>query len=128
MGDGMVILAQQTAPMVPRNSSVETLSTYTRINTQKSLATTMPTDRQTSLGLVHPEQVNYSSGHYERWKKSKIYNPKQASSAITSENFLKSKIGMEPLFMHNIGATKRALISMIEPDKPRHSDQVNFLA
>jgi hypothetical protein len=88
----------------------------------------MPSSRQTPQGLAHPEQVSSSSGHYEKWKKSKVFNPKQSASAITSENFLKAKADFSPVFMHNIGATKRALISVMEEDKPRHSEKVNVLA
>ena len=65
---------------------------------------------------------------YEKWKKSKIFHPKQSASAITSENFLKSKADFAPVYMHNIGATKRALVSIMDEDKPRHSEKVNILA
>jgi hypothetical protein len=125
----MVISAQQTAPFTPRSSGADTYANYSRpASLTKSLATSMPSDRQTSQGLVHPEYVPSSSGDYEKWKKSKIFNPKQSASAITSENFFKAKADFSPIFMHNIGATKRALISVMEEDKPRHSEKVNILA
>ena len=88
----------------------------------------MPSDRQTSLGLLQAESNNESKGNYEQWKRSKIFNPKQANIAITAENFFKAKAGFEPLYMHNIAATKLALMSIMEKDKPRYSEKVNILA
>ena len=94
----------------------------------KSLATTMPSNRQTTQGIMHPEEPNNTSGDYAKWKKSKLFHPRQAFSAVTAETFLKAKADFSPVFMHNMGATKRALTSVMEVDKPRHSEQVNILA
>ena len=125
----MVISAQQSAPVVPRNTGVDVYTNYVKPTLPaKSLATSMPSNRQTSKGVVHAEFVPETSGDYEKWKKSKIFHPKQSASAITSENFLKSKADFAPVYMHNIGATKRALVSIMEEDKPRHSEKVNILA
>ena len=125
----MVITAQQSAPVVPRNTAADGYTNYVRPSLPaKSLATSMPSNRQTSQGLVHAEYVPSTSGDYEKWKKSKIFHPKQSASAITAENFLKAKSDFTPVFMHNIGATKRALVSVMEEDKPRHSERVNLLA
>ena len=48
--------------------------------------------------------------------------------AITAENYLKAKAGFEPVYMHNIAATKLALMSVMDKEKPRYSEQVNILA
>ena len=99
-----------------------------RVLVKQSLATTMPSDRQTSLGILQTDANKATSGDYDRWKKSKIFNPKQAGSGITAENFLKAKAGFDPIYMHNIAATKLALMSVLDKDKPRYSEQVNILA
>ena len=99
-----------------------------RVLVKQSLATSVPSDRQTSLGIMQVESNKAVGGEYEQWKKSRIFNPKQTSVAITAENFLKAKAGHEPLYMHNIAATKLALMSVMDKDKPRYSEQVNILA
>mgnify|MGYP001383343022 CR=1 FL=1 len=124
----MVIAAQQSAPMTPKVSGSETPGSYARHLPVKSLATTMPSNRQTTQGIMHPEEPSNTSGDYAKWKKSKLFHPRQAFAAVTAENFLKAKADFSPVFMHNMGATKRALTSVMEVDKPRHSEQVNILA
>jgi hypothetical protein len=124
----MVIIAPISGPNVQSSRMTEPKGPNTRVLVKESLATTMPSDRQTSLGIVQLEANKQTSGDYDRWKKSRIFNPKQASVAITSENFLKSRAGFEPIYMHNIGATKLALMSVMDKEKPRYSEQINILA
>jgi hypothetical protein len=88
----------------------------------------MPSDRQTTLGILQTDVNKEVSGDYDRWKKSKIFNPKQTNSGITAENFFKAKAGFEPIYVHNIAATKLALMSVMDKDKPRYSEQLNILA
>lgn len=102
--------------------------TESKVVVKQSLATTMPSDRQTTLGILQADANKAASGDYDRWKKSKIFNPKQTNSAITAENFLKAKAGFEPIYMHNIAATKLALMSVMDKEKPRYSEQLNILA
>ena len=124
----MVILAPVSGPNPYSNRSVDTVSSESRIANRQSLATSMPSDRQTSLGILNTEANKGSSGEYEHWKRSRIFNPKQTSIGITAENFLKAKAGLEPLYMHNIAATKLALMSVMDKEKPRYSEKVNLLA
>ena len=79
---------------------MDTRGPDSRVVVKQSLATTMPSDRQTSLGVLQVDANKSASGDYDRWKKSKIFNPKQTNSAITSENYLKAKAGFEPIYMH----------------------------
>ena len=110
----MVITAQQSAPVVPRNTTADGYTNYVRPSLPaKSLATSMPSDRQTSIGILQAGANKAAGGEYQEWKRSRIFNPKQTSIAITAENFLKAKAGIEPLYMHNIAATKLALMSVI---------------
>jgi hypothetical protein len=98
-----------------------------RIST-RSLATSMPSDRQTGVGVMKVDQSSETSGDYQKWKKSKLFHPKQSYSAITSENYLKAKAAFEPIFVHSIGATKLALMSVMDKEKPRFSEKLNILA
>ena len=124
----MVISAPIGNSNVQSSRPMETRTPDSRTVVKQSLATTMPSDRQTSLGILRVDANNSTLGDYDQWKKSKIFNPKQTNSAITAENFLKAKAGFEPIFMHNIAATKLALMSVMDKEKPRYSEQVNILA
>jgi hypothetical protein len=124
----MVMIAPVSGPNVQSSRPVDPRGPDSRVVVKQSLATTMPSDRQTSLGILQVDANKSASGDYDRWKKSKIFNPKQANSAITAENFLKAKAGFEPIYMHNIAATKLALMSVLDKEKPRFSEQVNILA
>ena len=124
----MAILSSINAPNSPTSRLAETRGFDQRVMVNQSLATSMPSDRQTSYGALQPEANRSGSGEYEQWKKSRIFNPKQTSVAVTAENFLKARAGLEPLYMHNIAATKLALTSIMDKEKPRYSDQVNILA
>ena len=124
----MAVINPLNVPNYQSNRPVDSQGNDSRVLVKQSLATSMPSDRQTSLGVLRTESNEGSSGNYEKWKKSRIFNPKQANVAVTSENFLKAKAGLEPLYMHNIAATKLALMSIMDKDKPRFSEKVNILA
>ena len=124
----MVIVAPISGPNPQSSRPSETRAENDRVSVQHSLATSMPSDRQTSLGIPLVGATNATGGEYQQWKKSRIFNPKQTSIAITAENFLKAKAGIEPLYMHNIAATKLALMSVMDKEKPRYSEQLNILA
>ena len=124
----MVIINPLNSPSFQSNRSSENKSVEPKVVVKQSLATSMPSDRQTSLGVLQVDANKSSSGDYDAWKKSRIFNPKQAPGAITTENYIKAKAGFEPVYMHNIAATKRALMSVMDKEKPRYSEKVNLLA
>ncbi len=124
----MVIVSPISGPSAYSTRGNDSAVSEARPVAKQSLATTMPSDRQTTKGVVQVEVNRQASGNYERWKKSKIFNPKQSSIAITSENFLKARAGFEPLYMHNIATTKLALMSVMDKEKPRYAEQINILA
>ncbi len=124
----MAILSSINAPSTHSSRFAEMRGGDQKLVLNQSLATSMPSDRQTSFGALQVESNRGGSGEYAHWKKSRIFNPKQTSAAVTAENFLKAKVGLEPLFMHNIAATKLALMSIMDKEKPRYSEQVNLLA
>ena len=124
----MVMIPPISGPNVQSSASRDSQGQDARVVVKQSLATTMPSDRQTSLGIMNVEANKASTGDYDQWKRSRVFNPKQSGIAITAENFLKAKAGFEPLFMHNIAATKLALMSVMDKEKPRYSEKVNILA
>ena len=124
----MVIVAPLSGPNTQTSRPSEIRGENDKLSVQQSLATSMPSDRQTSLGVLQVDANKPSSGDYDAWKKSRIFNPKQTSVAITAENYLKAKAGFEPVYMHNIAATKLALMSVMDKEKPRYSEKVNILA
>ena len=124
----MVMIAPISGTNVQSSRPSEARHSESRVVVKQSLATTMPSDRQTTLGILQADANKAASGDYDRWKKSKIFNPKQTNAAITAENFFKAKAGFEPVYMHNIAATKLALMSIMNKDKPHYSEQLNILA
>ena len=124
----MVTISPASGPNFNSNRSADMRREDPRFVTDHSLATSMPSGRQTAAGVAHVGSNKATAGEYEMWKRSRIFNPKQASVAITSENFLKARAGLEPLYMHNIAATKLALMSVMDKEKPRYSEKVNILA
>jgi hypothetical protein len=92
--DYMVILSPIIGTNTQMSRPSEARGQDPRVVVKQSLATTMPSDRQTSLGILQTDANKATSGDYDRWKKSKIFNPKQASSGITAENFLKQRQGL----------------------------------
>tara|TARA_B100001250_G_scaffold351884_1_gene324273 strand:+ start:176 stop:550 length:375 start_codon:yes stop_codon:yes gene_type:complete len=124
----MLAITPTSGPNVQTSRGNDVKSSDPRLVARESLATTMPSDRQTSLGLSKLDQSSKTSGDYEKWKKSKVFHPRQGYSAVLTENFLKAKAGFEPVYMHSLSATKLALMSIMDKDKPRYSEQVNILA
>tara|TARA_B100000900_G_C20380063_1_gene634181 strand:- start:323 stop:697 length:375 start_codon:yes stop_codon:yes gene_type:complete len=124
----MVNLIHNTNPVNYRGNEKGLSNSLPNNNTPNVLATTMPSERQSSMGIFHPEQTIGANGSYEKWKKSKLFNPKQAPSAVTTENFLKSKSDFSPLYFHNIALTKKALTSVMMSGKPRYPEKVDLLA
>ena len=124
----MVILAPISGPNAQTSRPSEIRGENDKLSVQQSLATSMPSDRQTSLGILQIGANKSTGGEYQQWKKSRIFNPKQTGTAITAENFLKAKAGIEPLYMHNIAAPKLALMSVMDKEKPRYSEHLNILA
>ena len=124
----MAILTPISGPNAQTSRPSEIRGENERVSVQPSLATSMPSDRQTSIGILQAGANKAPGSEYQEWKRSRIFNPKQTSIAITAENFLKAKAGIEPLYMHNIAATKLALMSVMDREKPRYSEQLNILA
>ena len=91
-------------------------------------ASLMPTARQIDTGIevIHPGvalQKNYTDMPLTR-----VYHPRQAPSAVSSENFLAARAAMNPGFVHNIAQTNGARISNLYRDVPRFRNELDLIA
>ncbi|MDA9825470.1 hypothetical protein N9D03_07570 [Alphaproteobacteria bacterium] len=84
------------------------------LNPPKSGQNLVPINRQSITGIDAPQAL--------------IYHPKQAPSAVTSENFLNARAMLSAGFTHNIAQTKIARISNLYRDAPRFRNDVDILA
>ena len=105
------------------NGSSESSSSSAAI----SSASLVPTLRQTVSGVevIHPSSnlpQNYHSMPHAR-----IYHPKQAPSAVMSENFLTARAALNPGFMQNVAQTNIARVSNLYRDIPEFKNDLDIL-
>ena len=75
---------------------------------------------------IHP--THPSSANHLDLPQARIYHPKQAPSAITSENFLAARAMMNPGYTHNAAQTNIARVSNLYRDVPRFRSEIDILA
>jgi len=92
-----------------------------------SSASLMPTDRQTINGVevMHPSAT--LPQNFQDMPHARIYHPKQAPSAISSENFLAARAALSPGFVQNAAQTNIARISNLYRDVPRFRNELDIL-
>jgi len=92
-----------------------------------SSASLMPTPRQTVNGVevIHPGSA--LPQNYQTMPHARIYHPKQAPSAIMSENFLAARTALNPGFVQNIAQTNIARVSNLYKDIPRFRNELDIL-
>ena len=91
-------------------------------------ASLMPTTRQIDAGIevIHPSvalQKNFTDMPLAR-----VYHPRQAPSAISSENYLLARAAMNPGFVHNNEHPRAARISNLYREIPRFSNTLDICA
>ena len=91
-------------------------------------ASLMPTARQIDAGIevIHPGvalQKNFTDMPLAR-----VYHPRQAPSAISSENYLAARAVLNPGFVHNMAHTNSARVSNLYTDIPRFRNDLDMLA
>jgi hypothetical protein len=64
---------------------------------------------------------------YTNMQHARIYSPRQAPSAITSENFLAARASLSPGFVHNAAQSNIARISNMYRDAPRFRNEIDIL-
>ena len=105
----------------------KTLGNSVSIAVDVNSASLMPTTQQ-SLNVV--EAINPSSNLPQAFRdmpRARIYHPKQAPSAISSENFLLARAAMNPGFVQNTAQTNTARISDLYRDSPRFRNALDIL-
>ena len=92
-----------------------------------SSASLMPTSRQTVNGVevIHPGSA--LPQNYQAMPHARVYHPKQAPSAIMSENFLAARVTLNPGFVQNIAQTNIARVSNLYKDIPRFRNELDIL-
>jgi len=92
-----------------------------------SSASLMPTLRQTVSGVevIHPS--SNLPQNYHSMPQARIYHPKQAPSAVMSENFLTARAALNPGFMQNVAQTNIARVSNLYRDIPEFKNDLDIL-
>ena len=93
-----------------------------------AVARVMPTLPQGTNAVLPSAQPSDLAREFHKKPLQRVYNPRQAPSAISSENFLAARALMSATFVHNIAMTKEARISNLYKDAPEFSDQIDILA
>ena len=95
--------------------------------TSSMSASRMPTERQTVNGVEVLDSGNRLGPNYPNMPHARIYHPKQAPSAISSENFLQSRAALNPGFLHNVAQTNIARVSNLYGDVPQFENELDIL-
>ena len=92
-----------------------------------STASLVPTLRQTVSGVevIHPSSS--LPQNYHSMPQARIYHPKQAPSAVMSENFLSARAALNPGFMQNVAQTNIARVSNLYRDIPEFKNDLDIL-
>ena len=92
-----------------------------------SSASLVPTLRQTVSGVevIHPS--SNVPQNYHAMPRARIYHPKQAPSAVMSENFLTARAALNPGFMQNVAQTNIARVSNLYRDIPEFKNELDIL-
>jgi len=93
-----------------------------------AVARVMPTLPQGTKAVSPSAQPYDLAREFHKRPLQQVYNPRQAPSAISSENFLAARALMSATFVHNIAMTKEARISNLYKDAPKFRDQIDILA
>ena len=90
-------------------------------------ASLMPTERQTINGVDVMHASNYLGSNYPNMPHARIYHPRQAPSAVLSENFLQARAGLNPGLVHNGVQTNIARVSNLYKDVPQFKNTLDIL-
>ena len=90
-------------------------------------ASLVPTERQTINGVEVAHASNGLAPNYPKIPHARIYHPKQAPSAILSENYLAARTSLNPGFLHNLAQTNIARISNLYKDVPQFKNNLDIL-
>ena len=97
-------------------------------STQSSDATNVPSERQTSYGVVNLGQVEKKRPENSSLNFSLIRSRKGAPSAITAESYLLARAMLDEVYTHNMAAIKREYLSNVHDDAPRFFNTLGISA
>jgi len=103
---------------------------YPAIPTQQHApvgAITVPTERQTALGILPVASSARSHQDYQK-QPVMISSPRLAPSSVTSEQALQARSLLMPQYKHNQAATRMLRISNSLADAPRFRNSLDILA
>ena len=90
-------------------------------------ASNVPTQRQTALGLMPPQQLD-ASRRYQAETRREIFSPRLGPATITAERALEARTTLGPRFMHNVMATRIMQTSNVIAEAPKFRTQLDILA
>ena len=96
-------------------------------NAKPLSASLMPNERQTNSGVDLLHASNNLGSNYPNMPHARIYHPRQAPSAVLSENFLQARAGLNPGFIHNSSQTNIARLSNLYRDAPQFKNTLDIL-
>ena len=96
-------------------------------STSPSSASLMPTERQTVNGVEILDPSSRSGPNYPNMPHTRIYHPRQAPSAVLSENFLQARAGLNPGLVQNASQTNIARLSNLYRDAPQFKNTLDIL-
>ena len=98
------------------------------VNVSHPSAKLMPSRNDTLIQTLPVNDVQ-NSGHlnYNNYYASRA-NKRQSPSTVSAEAFLKSRISLNPVYLHNEMITKIQNISDLTKNPPRFKDQIDLLA
>jgi len=90
-------------------------------------ASLVPTERQSVNGVEVIHASGALASNYPNMPHARVYHPKQAPSAISSENFLSARAALNPGFVHNAAQTNIARVSNLYRDVPQFKNELDIL-
>lgn len=94
----------------------------------KTDATTMPSLRQTSIGIPFLTEAEKKRPEYSSNHSSYLRSVRAAPSVVSTEAFLQARAMNDRVFIHNMAAIKSEQISDLHRETPRFKNQIDILA
>ena len=113
--------------LAPQRQTENSSSEGLRSSAAISSASLVPTLSQTVSGVevIHPS--SNLPQNYHAMPRARIYHPKQAPSAVMSENFLTARAALNPGFVQNVAQTNIARVSNLYRDIPQFKNELDIL-
>jgi len=110
------------------SSAIERTSKAARVPSTTDSASLMPVERQTA-GYIEPaEPISRIFSEHSGLPISQIRSARQAPSTVLTEEYLKARSALGPVYIQNMSSTRTERISNLYADAPRFRNQVDILA